>query len=400
MVQPKYSPEEALQRIKLMMEYDLSKTSTENKKVVLEQTTNSPFATKEEGDKFRKWFNDKYGGTARQLKLDRTGSHTNDTIKNAFNKQIKGSSWTYGKLYQYQTRVQPNQSKSTNTDPSDINSNLTLDDIKNGKSVVKLGMKGPIVGEIQKLLISKGYGNISKSGEPDSDFGSLTKGQVEKFQSENTNDKGEPLQKDGKVGSDTIKALLKVSTPNTKGLETAVKGYVPTTVQPRLRNDEPLTLLNQPIKFQQTQPVGQQTQPVGQQTQSATQQTQNVNNSVQNPELAAGYLDPNQQSTLRRRDSPLDDILKNQDINKSVCRKNISDYYNAWRTRSVVPDDVQKAAKNIVQNCAYQNYGKFGINGKRFNQMIDVLSGDARGVVGPNKSAGDGIWKIESPNRN
>jgi peptidoglycan hydrolase-like protein with peptidoglycan-binding domain len=85
-------------------------------------TSSSPFATKEEGDKFRKWFNDKYGGTARQLKLDRTGSHTNDTIKNAFNKQIKGSSWTYGKLYQYQTRVQPNQSKASNTDPSDINS--------------------------------------------------------------------------------------------------------------------------------------------------------------------------------------------------------------------------------------------------------------------------------------
>ena len=310
MVQPKYSPEEALQRIKLMMEYDLSKTSTENKKVVLEQTKE-----------------------------------------------------------------------------------LTIDDIKNGKSVVKLGMKGPIVGKIQELLISAGYPNISKSGKIDNDFGSLTKGEVEKFQLENKNDEGEPLQKDGIVGSETIKALLKVSTPNTKGLETAVKGYVPTTVQPRLRNDEPLTLLNQPIKFQQTQPVGQQTQ-------SATQQTQNVNNSVQNTELAAGYLDPNQQSTLRRRDSPLDDILKNQDINKSVCRKNISDYYNAWRTRSVVPDDVQKAAKNIVQNCAYQNYGKFGINGKRFNQMIDVLSGDARGVVGPNKSAGDGIWKIESPNRN
>jgi hypothetical protein len=324
MVQPKYSPEEALQRIKLMMEYDLSKTSTENKNVVLEQTKE-----------------------------------------------------------------------------------LTIDDIKNGKSVVKLGMKGPIVGKIQELLISAGYPNISKSGKIDNDFGSLTKGEVEKFQLKNKNDEGEPLQKDGIVGSETIKALLKVSTPNTKGLETAVKGYVPTTVQPRLRNDEPLTLLNQPIKFQQTQPVGQQTQPVTQQTQSATQQTQsatqqtqNVNNSVQNTELAAGYLDPNQQSTLRRRDSPLDDILKNQDINKSVCRKNISDYYNAWRTRSVVPDDVQKAAKNIVQNCAYQNYGKFGINGKRFNQMIDVLSGDARGVVGPNKSAGDGIWKIESPNRN
>lgn len=37
MVQPKYSPEEALQRIKLMMEYDTSKTLNENKKVISEQ---------------------------------------------------------------------------------------------------------------------------------------------------------------------------------------------------------------------------------------------------------------------------------------------------------------------------------------------------------------------------
>ena len=43
MVQPKYSPEEALERVKLMMKYDLSKTSVENKKVVSEQTqTNTP----------------------------------------------------------------------------------------------------------------------------------------------------------------------------------------------------------------------------------------------------------------------------------------------------------------------------------------------------------------------
>lgn len=39
MVQPKYSPQEALEKIKLMMNYDSSKTSTENKKVVSEQTT-------------------------------------------------------------------------------------------------------------------------------------------------------------------------------------------------------------------------------------------------------------------------------------------------------------------------------------------------------------------------
>ena len=41
MVQPKYSPEEALERVKLMMKYDLSKTSVENKKVVSEQTQSS-----------------------------------------------------------------------------------------------------------------------------------------------------------------------------------------------------------------------------------------------------------------------------------------------------------------------------------------------------------------------
>jgi len=37
MVQPNYSPEEALQRIKLMMEYDSSKTLDENKKTISEQ---------------------------------------------------------------------------------------------------------------------------------------------------------------------------------------------------------------------------------------------------------------------------------------------------------------------------------------------------------------------------
>jgi hypothetical protein len=39
MVQPKYSPEEALQRIKLMMEYDSSKTYTENKVIVENKKT-------------------------------------------------------------------------------------------------------------------------------------------------------------------------------------------------------------------------------------------------------------------------------------------------------------------------------------------------------------------------
>jgi hypothetical protein len=138
-----------------------------------------------------------------------------------------------------------------------------------------------------------------------------------------------------------------------------------------------------------------ETQPAAQQTQPAAQQTQSVSNSTQDTELAAGYSDPNQQSTLRRRDSPLDDILKNQDINKSACRKNISDYFNAWRTRSVVPDDIQQASKNIVQQCANQNYGKFGIGGGKFDEMLDVLTGNH--PSGIKQYGDDKQWRIQKP---
>jgi hypothetical protein len=37
MIQPKYSPQEALERVKLMMKYDMGKTLNENKEIVLEQ---------------------------------------------------------------------------------------------------------------------------------------------------------------------------------------------------------------------------------------------------------------------------------------------------------------------------------------------------------------------------
>jgi hypothetical protein len=110
---------------------------------------------------------------------------------------------------------------------------LTIEDLKNGETV-SMGMKGDVVGKIQQLLIDKGYTNISKSGEPDNLFGRRTKVQVEKFQTENKNDKDQPLTKDGIVGPETIKSLLKVPTPYTKGVETAVKGYVPTGVSPTL----------------------------------------------------------------------------------------------------------------------------------------------------------------------
>ena len=83
-------------------------------------------------------------------------------------------------------------------------------------------------------MIGKGYKEVSKSGEPDSMFGGMTKAQVEKFQLDNKDDKGEQLVKDGIVGQKTINALLKVPSPNTKGLERAVKSYLPTGVSPEL----------------------------------------------------------------------------------------------------------------------------------------------------------------------
>jgi hypothetical protein len=112
--------------------------------------------------------------------------------------------------------------------------NLTIDDLKSGKTV-SMGMRGSIVGEIQKLLIGKGYKEVSKSGQPDNMFGRMTKAQVEKFQLENKDDKGNQLKKDGIVGPKTINALLAPPpAPNTRGLERAVKSYLPTGVSPEL----------------------------------------------------------------------------------------------------------------------------------------------------------------------
>jgi len=42
MSQPKYSPQQALDRVKLMMKYDTSKTLTENKNIITEQTAGNP----------------------------------------------------------------------------------------------------------------------------------------------------------------------------------------------------------------------------------------------------------------------------------------------------------------------------------------------------------------------
>jgi hypothetical protein len=54
--------------------------------------TSSPFANKAEGDAFRGWVNDNYPDYAKEIDLDRSGSHTNSFIMKAWTK--------YGQAYQ------------------------------------------------------------------------------------------------------------------------------------------------------------------------------------------------------------------------------------------------------------------------------------------------------------
>jgi peptidoglycan hydrolase-like protein with peptidoglycan-binding domain len=88
-----------------------------------------------------------------------------------------------------------------------VETKLTLDDVLKGKGSVKIGMKGPGVGEIQKLLIAAGYKNISKSGKVDNTFGSRTKSMVVDFQRAT-----EGLNDDVIVGQNTLPKLKNAST--------------------------------------------------------------------------------------------------------------------------------------------------------------------------------------------
>jgi hypothetical protein len=82
---------------------------------------------------------------------------------------------------------------STGNTTTITNTTLTADDLVKG-GLVKLGMKGDIVGKIQELLISKGHKDISRDGKVDKIFGRRTKKMVKDFQSAND------LNDDGVVG--------------------------------------------------------------------------------------------------------------------------------------------------------------------------------------------------------
>lgn len=105
-----------------------------------------------------------------------------------------------GKIFiEYKDAVTPPKPDSGNSGGL-INIGLKSDDLYAGRTV-SYGMSGQIVGDIQQLLIDKGFTRISKNGQVDNKFGTLTKQAVRDFQA------SVGLKVDGVVGKDTWTAL-------------------------------------------------------------------------------------------------------------------------------------------------------------------------------------------------
>jgi len=109
------------------------------------------------------------------------------------------------------------------------------------------------------------------------------------------------------------------------------------------------------------------------------------------------WYDPNKQSTIRGGEqSILGDILDNQSINRTTCRKNVKDFFELYRRRNSAQVDPATAdrAKRIVQACRDEHYGKWGVTGgKNVDDMLDVLSGRKEG--GPLSTGPTAIFRIK-----
>lgn len=87
----------------------------------------SPFNNSSEGNAFRKWMHDNFPNDVKNLDLDLVGSHTNNTIKNAFNSKPKGwTSTTYGQYYlKTKGKTQPSQTSGKDSISSNIDPKFT-----------------------------------------------------------------------------------------------------------------------------------------------------------------------------------------------------------------------------------------------------------------------------------
>ena len=109
------------------------------------------------------------------------------------------------------------------------------------------------------------------------------------------------------------------------------------------------------------------------------------------------WYDANQQSAIGgREDSVLSDILDNQSIDRTACRKNIEDFYELYRRRNsaqVDPPTIDRA-RRVVQACKDEHYGKWGITGgNKFDGILDLLSGSKQG--GPGTQGPSSIYRIK-----
>lgn len=95
--------------------------------------------------------------------------------------------------------------KITGGKPKYAKVSFTLDDVTSGKSVLKKGMSGPVVGELQKIMLELNM-KISKTGKVDNVFGPIMDLSVRQFQATNM-----PTgSKDGKVGKNTLNRMIEV----------------------------------------------------------------------------------------------------------------------------------------------------------------------------------------------
>ena len=132
MIQPKYSPQEALERVKLMMKYDSSKTLNENKGIIKEQN-NSP-----EGDVYTiKIELDKFNSDEQKI-IDIVKKYNNKSqFQNFLNKYKTTTGKDFGKdVYR---AINPNVDP---TEWNDLKSHLSSFGITLGTAVDSQGIGG------------------------------------------------------------------------------------------------------------------------------------------------------------------------------------------------------------------------------------------------------------------
>jgi hypothetical protein len=253
MKKSQYTPEESLERIKLMMGYDVSKTLNENREIIFEQdneqdTINQKIAndiyksmvrpgTDEEllvasieSIKDKNQFN-LVNDLVTQLYKTKFKKETGLGISELINgdldsgdteyvKQITdhlngiGVNATYettsyrGKEY-FKIKTFKIDDKSTSGGENTSTQKptpATYEEVQSGKGILKMGMRGPAVNQLQQMLVELGY-DLGKGGNNqngvDGGFGKLTDAAVRQFQTSNP-----PLTVDGIVGKNTSVKIL------------------------------------------------------------------------------------------------------------------------------------------------------------------------------------------------